>query len=211
MANFEKLVNVSNIIALILAIIGLVFLFHNIWKNSKVNNISRWPKTNAYVLNIVAEPANGAAGNTYVDPRNIVITKNSNAEYIPRISYRYRVDNKDYESGNFIYDGKYSYNAYDTKALMEPIQPRSTISVYYNPKNHSESYVYPGTQSWMGVWTGIILLIISAVLFYFGGKKAKASAKSGSSSQSGSGIVTPNLTAYNTANAPASKFPFRFY
>ena len=164
MADFGAHMTVNNIVAIVLGIIGLIWLIHGLWRNWKINKISTWPKTNAVVLNAVAEPANSNAGNIYVDPSTIIATTNDNAQYIPRVVYRYRVDNRDYQSTNVVYAGAKSYNALDIKTLLGQVYPGATIPIYYNPNNHDESYIYNGNKSWSSVIIGLALLLIAAYL-----------------------------------------------
>jgi len=158
---------INNIVAIILGIVGLIWLLHGLWRNWKINRISTWPKANATVLNAVAKPANSNAGTMYMDPRNIVAATNSSAKYEPIVFYRYRVGNRDYQSENVIYSGANSYNALETKNIFGQIQTGGTIPVYYNPNNPSESYIYNGTKSYTGIVIGIILLLLAAYLGYY--------------------------------------------
>ena len=176
MANFSNHFTINNIIAIIIGIVGLIWLIHGLWRNWKINNIRSWPKTNAVVLNAVAEPANASAGTTYMDPRYIVATTNNNAQYIPIIVYRYSVNGKDYQSNNVVYSGAHSYNALDIKTIMGQIYPGSVIPVYYNPNNNSESYIYNGTINYLGVVIGIILLIIAGYILYYNYRSEKQEA-----------------------------------
>lgn len=166
MANFGDFSTINNIVAIILGIIGLIWLIYGIWRNRKINQIRSWPKTNAVVLNAVAEPANASAGNTYIDPRYIVATVNSPAQYIPIIIYRYNVGGKEFRSNNVVFSGPRSYNALDIKTIMGQIYPGSVIPVFYNPNNPAESYIYNGSPSYLQIIIGIILLLIAAYLAY---------------------------------------------
>lgn len=166
MADFTKNLDINKIIALILGIIGLILLILGLWKNWKINSISSWPKTNAVVLNAVAQPANSAAGTTYLDPRFIVATTDDKAQYVPQVVYRYKVGDKEYQSDSVIYAGNKSYNALDTKTLIGQMHPGSVINVYYNPKNNKESYIYVGNNNYTNVIIGLILLLVAFYLFY---------------------------------------------
>ena len=161
-----------HIAAVIIAIIGVLFILHNLWQNWKINRITSWPTADAYVIFSGAQPANNAAGNVVVDPRTIVPNPSSSAQYSPVVEYRYNVGNRDYTSGGFMYDSNYAYNSVDTLKFMNQIVSGSTIKVYYNPNNYSESYIYSGQTKWMGTWFGIILLIVAAILAAVGKKRA---------------------------------------
>lgn len=172
MAEVKKM-TVSSIVAIILAIIGLIFLIIGIWRNWKVRSIRSWPKTNAYVINSVAEPVNDQAGDVYVRASSIIPVVDSKAEYVPRVTYRYRIRNKDYISNNVVYSGKDKYNSYEINVLLGQIETGSTIPVYYDPNDHSESYIYYGDMSYGNITIGIIMLIIAALIFFKVSKKAK--------------------------------------
>lgn len=158
--------NIVTIIAIILGIIGLVWLIHSLWKNYKINSIRSWPKVIANVIDVYAIPANHAAGNIYVDPRNIIPSINNNAKYTPVVIYRYKVGNKEYKSQNVVYSGSKSYNAADTKTILGQLHPGSLVQIYYNPRDHNESYVFNGTASWIGTLIGVLLLLLAGYLFY---------------------------------------------
>ncbi len=70
MASFWTL---DNIIVLILAIVGLIWLINGLWKNWKIRNIRSWPKADATIISSVAQPADGSSS-AFVDPRFIVAT-----------------------------------------------------------------------------------------------------------------------------------------
>lgn len=192
------LLTVNNIVALILGIVGIVWIFYGIWRNLKINRISSWPKTNALVLNSVAEPANSEAGNTYVEPRYIIATTDDQARYIPKVTYKYTVNKTEYQSNNVVYAGEKSYSAIDIKTMLGLITPGSTIPVYYNPGDPSESYIYNGLHSYTGIIIGAVLLALSGFLSYFGSaiKKSKSN---------NSDVASPSLTEIENSNRTAKK------
>lgn len=166
MESLKDYFTTHNLIAVILGIVGLVWLVHTVWKNMKINKISTWPKINATVVNALVEPANKSAGNTYIDPKFIVATVDGSAQYIPVVLYTYRVGGKEYQSKNFSYYGPQTYNALDMKTMMGPFYPGATIQVFYNPSNPAESYVYNGKVDHTGVVLSVILLLIAAYIAY---------------------------------------------
>lgn len=208
----QTLKYVMVVVAIILGIIGLVWLIHNIWKNIKINNISSWPTTPALVLSSMAQPANDAAGYDYVKPADIVVRSDIDAEYIPHVTYRYRVGNREYSSQNLVYDGPEIYNSFDTKRLFGPISAGQTIPVYYNPDDHEESYIYNGKTTWVGIVVGIILLLIALGMLFGANSKKMGIGSFGTSSLKSSSPDTPNLTDGYTYGAPApqSKSFFRY-
>lgn len=163
MANWGEYFTVNNIVALILGIIGLVWLIHGIWRNSKINKINSWPKINARIIGAVAQLASDK--NVLVDPKNIQIVDNS-AKYIPNVTYEYQIGNMMYKSSSIVYDGEKSYSATDTKMIMDKLIVGSVIPIYYDPNNFSESYIYNNTHSYIGIIIGIILIVIAAYLGY---------------------------------------------
>jgi hypothetical protein len=188
----EKHFTVANIIAIILAIIGIVWLIYSIWRNWKVRAISSWPKTDAMVVNVAAQPANNNAGNVYIEPSNIIVTTGDNAQYIPRILYAYRVGGKEYQSNNLVYSGSDTYNAFQTKMMVGQLQPGSTIPIFYNPSNHSEAYVYNGQTNYWGILGGIILILIAAAIGYHHASKTKTTIKTD--------VYSPSLTDIDNAS-----------
>ena len=160
---------ITLIVAIVLGIIGLIWLIQNLWVNSKVKKINTWPKTNATVISALAEPANSAAGNVALDPRAIVPRTTDQARYTPVVNYIYTAAGRDYRSNNFIYRGSSSFNSIDIVGIMSTIVPGQTISVYYNPSNPSEAYIWPGDTDYTGTWVSIALIIV-AVGVYFAGR-----------------------------------------
>lgn len=206
MADLGRHMTVTRIIAIILGIIGLIWLIYALWRNWKINKISTWPKANATVIASVAEPANDEAGNTYVDPNSIVATTDSGAQYIPRVVYRYRVGNQDYQSNNVVYAGQSTYGPLGIKALLGQINQGSTIPVYYNPGNHAESYIYNGLTSYTGVIIGLVLLLIGLLLgFYDYKKQTKPVTYTTETITTRKNVTaTPNLSDMDSASKPSS-------
>lgn len=145
---------IGNIVAIILAIVGLVWLVHNIWRNYKINNINHWPKTNATIITSLAEP----------------VGQGSNNQFVPKVVYSYTANGRTYISDNVVYSGSRSYNAVDTRKIMSQLTPNSSVPVYYNPKDPKESYIYNGNKTYSGIVIGIILLLIAAYLGYYHNK-----------------------------------------
>lgn len=187
--DLKSLLTVNNIVALILIIVGLVWLITSVNRNMKIRNINSWPKANATVVSAMAEPVNEAAGNTYLDPQNIVATTDSEARYKPQVVYRYRVNGRDYESDRVIYNDDREYTPAQIKTLMAPMRPGATIPIYYNPRDFNESYIYNSETSWVGPVIGTILTLLGLWLAFKGFKKYKKAAaveaKTKSKSKSG--------------------------
>jgi hypothetical protein len=168
MPNWGCYFTVNNIIALIIAIVGMIWIIHAIWRNWKIGRISAWSKTDALVLTALVAPANLSADNMYIDPKYIIPTVDNSARYVPIVVYRYSVGGHNYQSNSVVYSGPSSYSALDTKTIMRNITTGATISVYYNPHNPSESYIYIGTKNYVSLVLGIILLLIAIYLGYQG-------------------------------------------
>src|SRR5690625_2656645 len=208
----------TSIAALILAIVGIIWLIKDIHHNVKVNQIKKWPKVQANVIAAWAVPANSAAGNIPINPSNPQVT-NTSAKYKPKVNYVYQVNGRRYSSHNFAYDSDNSYNSYEINQLMDGIEPNSTIRVYYNPSKPSESYIYNGTTSYTGIVISIIMLFLAAYLFCFFGHfcdrfQVKSSTKSpldklkkyfNKDKSTGFSTSTPNLTDVEKINTNVSK------
>lgn len=195
MFKFGQYLTINNIIAVILIIVGLIWLIHGLLRNRKINRINSWPKVNAYVLNSFAEPANNSAGDVYIDPRYLLAYINDSAKFIPRVIYRYRLNGIEYQSDNVIYSGYTSYDSLNVKTLLGHITTGSTIPVFYNPNDPKESYIYNGDKSYSGIVIGLILLAAGGYLVYnhFNknkyGKGVKTRTKIGTEN-----ISTPGIT-----------------
>lgn len=167
MVYWKDYLTIQNIVVVILAIIGLVWLISALWRNWKIGRINNWPKTNATVINSVVEPEEVTrSGLAYLDPRYLSAATDTSTKYIPRILYRYTINGQEYQSNDVMYGGDQAFNALDIKTIMGNIGPGSTILVYYNPNDLNESYVLNGTQNYMGVLIGLALLAIAAAIGY---------------------------------------------
>ena len=188
MANFGKYFTAYNVVALILIIVGLIWLVQTMRKNNKIKEIRTWPKANATVISAVAEPVNRGQGSPFLDPQHLVPKKGDNTQYRPIVVYRYRAGGNEYQSNNVIYAGKKSYNTLETKVMLGQLHPGGNVQVYYNPKNNDESYIYNGIQDNKGIIWGIIFILIGLALGYYGSKK-NGTIKIGSYE-----LKNPNLT-----------------
>jgi len=168
MDNWKDYLTIQNIVVAILVIIGLIWLISSLWMNMKVNRIAKWPVANATVVNSVIEPekVTSTFGSSYLDPRYLNLSTDVSTKFIPRILYRYTINGQEYQSTNVVYGGDKSYNALDIKTLMGNIGPGSVIQVYYNQSNPSESYIFNGTTSYMGVILGLLLLAVAGAIGY---------------------------------------------
>lgn len=194
MPGFGKHVTVNNIVAIILAVIGLIWFIHSVWRNCKINRISTWPKAQAIVLNAVVEPINANAGNLYIDPKTIIPSTDKFAQYIPIIIYKYDIGNQTYQSDSIMYSGSRTYNAFDTKILMGTMTAGSPITVFYNPNYPRESYIYNGFKNYLGIVVGLIFICVAIYLLY------KEHINIGQGEETGMMKVeeTPSLTEYGT-------------
>lgn len=155
---------VYNIIAIILAVIGLIWVIYGIWRNSKINKINSWPKTNARIIGSVLQPSNDKS--VMIDPTNIAVI-NKSLRYIPRVTYEYTIGNTLYQSNSVVYSGQHTYDANAIAHIMSKLMPGSVIPIFYNPNNFSESYIYNGVSSYTSIGIGLILLLLAAYLAYY--------------------------------------------
>lgn len=200
--NWSNLINLNNIVAVILGIVGLVWLIWSLSINWKINNINSWPKVNATVTSVFAVPANEAAGNTYVNPENIVASTDSDARYRPLVSYIYNVQGRTYRSDKFIYNDDRTYNPIEIKTLLAPFGRGSVHPVYYNPSNPSESYIYNSEANWVGPIVSAILLLLGLWLGFKGFQKYKKSTDGVTSFDETQDI---SLTELDSATAPKTR------
>jgi uncharacterized membrane protein len=155
---------IKNIVAVILLIIGLVIAIMGSWRKWKINNISKWPKTDATIVGFLLEPENTSAGRDLIRPNQIDLTIDNDAEYNPQVVYTYRVRGVQYRSTNFMYNMMDSLSALEAKQLTTGLTQGATVPVFYNPNNPSEAYIYNGTSSWWYVVIGIVLVLIAGAM-----------------------------------------------
>lgn len=175
MGNMKKYINANGIIGTILLIIGIILIIWDLWVNWKVKRITSWPTTNATVISSVAAPGDNCIGNTYLHADDIVATVNDKCTYVPMITYRYSVGGRTYQSSNIAYNGPRTYPALATKTILEQTKPGSTIVVYYDHNDQEESYIMPGEYTYMKLWLGIFLVLLSLFLGYRAYTKATKS------------------------------------
>ena len=217
MVDYKEYLTIHNIVVVILAIIGLIWLISAAWRNWKISSIRSWPKTNASVINALVEPENvsSISGSNLLDHRYLVSTDNS-TKYIPRVLYRYTVNGREYQSTNVVYGGEKAYNSFDIKTMMGHITPGSTVQVYVNPNDHNESYIYNGTAAYMGILMGLVLLAIAAAIGYHHNVNQKRGSGNIYVTKNEYDIRTPTLTdmaprVVNKNAAAANKFWNEFY
>jgi len=163
MPEVKKHMNIVNLISVILIIVGLVWMFHTIYRNWKIKQIASWPKAKATILRSYAEVSE-FGNNPEVSTKSIIVAPGNTKNYKPQVSYRYRVATTDYESDNLVYSGQNKYNAAETKTLLNPIPAGTRIDVYYNPRRPRESYIYNGSSSSNGVISGLVLVLLGIIL-----------------------------------------------
>lgn len=184
---------VGGIIAIILLIIGIILLINNLWVNWKINKINSWPKTNATVLTSFAKPAFGNRDNVFIDPNQIVVVTGNGDKYVPHVEYVYHANGQEFASKKVVYGGSRSYDGQTTKDMLSNMTPGSTISVFYNPSNPSESYIYVGDHKYWNSIIGIILIIIALFLGAKTKKKSEIQTMSGQTVAMNR-VGTPNLS-----------------
>lgn len=159
---FEGKNEVNIIIAVILAIIGIVLIVQTIIQNRRLGNIDSWFLTNATVVNAVAQPVTTAAGHVPVDATNITHIPDTTARYTPRVVYKYNVNGKEFQSNQVFYGGDPQLNSTEITAFMDKFRIGSTIPIYYNPADPQQSYVVvTGHQSYWGIIFGVVLILLA--------------------------------------------------
>lgn len=164
MSDLMDLFTINNIVALILGIIGLVWLINGIRQYQKITQVNNWPKTNATVQNAVL--VNSA--NQAIDPRNV--PANAIDKYTPQVTYAYRVNNTNYQSDKIFYNTPKNFDATQARTLFGQIYPGSVVQIRYNPQNPSEAYIYPGSADIWPIIIGLLLLLLALYLGFYHGK-----------------------------------------
>lgn len=158
-------------IAIIALIAGLIILGWALWRNHRINSARSWPRTNAVIINAVAEITNGPKHAPYIDPSTIVPRQNEKTKFKPIVSYRYIVNGREYTSTGVVFHGKDDYDSLTTSMMMTNLRPGATVQIFFNPNNPSESYLFNGESSSTGIWWGAILILIGLILGYIHKRK----------------------------------------
>lgn len=159
---FSDYLTANNVIAAVLVIVGLVWLICSIVHNTKVDKIPRWPKVDAVIVNSTIDSSDGynSIGRRFIDSPTFA------AKYFPKVSYRYTLNGKTFYSEKTFYGKPFHYNSSDINAIMAHLQPGMVTTIYYNPANLSESYMYNGKKTYSPIVLSIILILIGGFIFY---------------------------------------------
>lgn len=155
-----------NVLAIVVIVIGIIWLIYGIVYNRRINNVTRWPKTSAVVLNSVIETPDKRYL-TVSDLSNLTINQQYATIYSPRVLYQYTVMGTNYQSTNVYYGRSLRFNAFDIRAVMQTLAPGTTINISYNPHQYSESYIYVGERRYGHIFWGIILILAGAGIFAY--------------------------------------------
>lgn len=159
--------NWNIIVAIILAIIGIVWIIATIVTNGKLNSATGWYLTNATITNSVAQPVIQATDYTSVQASQIQLN-NTTSSYIPRIVYTYTINGKNYQSNQVFYGVEQILNSSQIIPFMDKYRVGTTIPIYYNPANPQQAYIILSAHaSYWGIILGIILILIAIWLYYY--------------------------------------------
>lgn len=168
--DFGKWFIVENIVALILLIIGVVWLIVTLIYNSKVNAIYKWPRVQATIVYTYISSTENSGNNilnTHYTHNQFSNEDLDKAIYIPHIIYQYNINGTNYQSNRITFGEPKKYNAIDIQAIMSTFTPGTHVLIYYNPNNPYESYIYNGTTSATGIIWGVIFILLALILVYY--------------------------------------------
>ena len=81
--------------------------------------------------------------------------------YTPRLTYRYRVDGKDYEGRRIdLTSQRKFYTQSAANAALEDYRQDRAVAVYYNPNRPTDSLLKPGVSMATWVITGLIIILL---------------------------------------------------
>jgi hypothetical protein len=85
--------------------------------------------------------------------------------YTPGLTYRYRVDGKDYEGNRIDLTSQRKFSTQSgANAVLEDYRPDGAVAVYYNPIRPTDSLLKPGVSTATWMITGLIVLLLSLFL-----------------------------------------------
>lgn len=196
---------VLNLVALIIAIIGIIWIIHTLWMNSRINNVKNWTRVDAQITKIGAEAVNAPKGVAWLVPSEI--NPNSNQKYIPHVIYKYTVNGQTYERDGIEYNNNAKLNGIQTQNLLNLFPVGSTVKIYVNPANPTEAWIYPGKPSYTGLWLGI-LLFVAAAFFAYSMNKPHFNLNKGTGTFFSDSVPSISLTDIKNEMANASNMRF---
>ena len=148
------------ILAVFLAIGGgLTFWGWNILQSARAS--STWPTVTGRVVSSEVTTSSDA---------------DSDVTYQPRVTYRYAVQQVDYES----YTIKFGENSYDSRRQAEQIAAKygvgEPVTVYHHPEDPNQSVLEPGVSagSYIVLGVGLIFVVVALIAapltFFFGNR-----------------------------------------
>lgn len=168
MKQFMDYFTLNNIIAVIIGVIAIVWLFCSIWRNYKIRQIASWPTVHATVVRIViATDIHIHKIETSDDAKRMIAKLKTGSVYYPSISYKYVVGGEEYKSSNMSFTPINPHSSEAIKMMMRNIVPGSKMMIRYNPAKPSEAYIYTSEPSYMGVILSLLLLLLAATIAYY--------------------------------------------
>jgi hypothetical protein len=170
--------SVIHIIGVIVVIIGLVWLIVTGWNNI-IYNTRKFGQTQGLLTRLGVKPKNSAARqavneNPFVtNPQDIPLNADPSARYLPVVEYAYTVGGIAYKSDNLVFQGKGSYTAGETRAMLSQLTLGQAVTVLYNVNRPSESYLFMGKFNGKDYIAAIVTLVIGAIIIGLSSKSSK--------------------------------------
>lgn len=169
---------VIHLIGTIVLIIGIIWLIVTGWNNMIYNN-RKLGQTQGLLTRLGIKPMNGAARRTVNDnhfvtnPQDIPLNGDPSARYLPVVEYAYTVGGVAYKSDRLVFQGKGSYTAGETRAMVSQLSLGQPVTVLYNINRPSEAYLFVGKFNGSNYITSLILIVIGAIIILLANHAAK--------------------------------------
>lgn len=136
-----------------LPLLGLAFVLHGVRANYRDRQSLHWPTVSGTVMQCEARYRRGKYGGWEVN-----------------ISYRYQVNDRYYVDNRVsLWNPKGGGPRADVNTFVANNPPRSTVTVYYDPRHPQNAVLEPGADeatNRLGIWCGSIIFVCSLPLVW---------------------------------------------
>lgn len=145
------------LIIVFLLLLGITTLYAGIKMRVSKYNLDAWQKTKGTILEKRVDKKQLASGS-------------SRANFRVYVTYEYVVNDKTYQSNiyNAIELSKGEIASLENMAVKEMNELPTEVTVYYNPENAMEAYLYNQSSafSWVAIVVGVLMMLIGVGMIF---------------------------------------------
>ena len=142
-------------IGLIFLIIGIVFLTVGYFLGKQAEEVKKWPSVKGVVVDSKVV--------SHLD------SESNQTMYAPAITYRYKVDGKEFTCSNFGFVNVSYNDGFEAEKIVKSYPVGKEVTVYYNPKNPYKAVLNKNTTKLIYIphVLGGIFFLIGIILVFF--------------------------------------------